>query len=73
MQPLPHTATRSPTFAAPRPMIPTPADAQAARERLKLARLERDTATIAECLAVIEAHETGRPFRTAPGLYADGR
>lgn len=73
MHPQLHTAPRPPVRPAPPTAIPTPADARAARGRLRLARLERDTATIAECLAVIEAHETGRPVRAAAGLHAAGR
>ena len=70
MHPHHHTAAASPPRAAPRATIPTPAAAQAARARLRLARREGDADAIAQCLAVIEAHETGRPLRTVPSLYA---
>lgn len=68
-----HTAPLSPARPVPRPTPPTPADATAARARLRLAREARDAAAIAECLAVIEAHDTGRPVRVAAGLYTGAR
>ena len=73
MHPHHHTAAVSPARAAPRATIPTPAAALAARARLRDARREGDADAIAQCLAVIEAHETGRPLRTVPSLYAAAR
>lgn len=64
-----HTAF---TPAAPRPTTPTPADARAARARLRDARREGDADAIAECLAVMEAHDAGRPVRAATG-FGGGR
>lgn len=63
-----HTAQRSPVRPVARPAIPTPGDARAARARLRLARREGDAAVIAECLAVMEAHDTGRPVRATTGF-----
>ena len=73
MHPRHHAAAGSPARAAPRAAIPTPADAHAARARLRLARRESDADAIAACLAVIEAHETGRPVRAATGLCDGAR
>lgn len=65
-----HTAPLSPARPVPRATIPSPADATAARARLRLAREARDAAAIAECLAVMEAHDTGRPVRATTGFGA---
>lgn len=67
MHPQHHAATR-PQAPGPRLTIPTPGDARAARARLRLARREGDAAVIAECLAVMEAHDTGRPVRATTGF-----
>ncbi len=68
-----HTAPQPPARPAPPASIPTAADARAARGRLRDARREGDAAEIAACLAVIEAHETGRPLRAVPSFHADAR
>lgn len=58
-----HTAPRSPALAAPPAAIPSTAIARLARANLRLARRERDDATAAACMAVMEAHDTGKPVQ----------
>lgn len=63
MQHLHHTATRPPALAAPPASFPFAATARLALENLRLARRERDGATAEACMAVIQAHETGKPVQ----------